>query len=331
MPITETEARDLCARLLRADLDSIDFPGGKSRESLRAKIGEKSIILTKRKHLERAKLESFVLRTLNGHRAPVPHLIAAHQHYLIQQDVGGRRLSESLQCSDEDTTAALVNSALNSLAKLHQIGQSDEVFNSVVVLGNKDSWLRSFIQAAERLGSVLKLPAPKLDVTSLSKLLTVAEPQLIKWDARPGNAIVRDKGSVIWIDWEHCGRRHPLDDIAWLMNDEFMPYYPGMEKTILDKAIPFFGKGMSAEQAREYYYVFSCLHACIRLELIIGFQLEKGWWDYDYCVKFDKVGVVKDLALQVARRASGLSQSSGGVAPLTSWFDELSSKIEALD
>ncbi|MEQ8314929.1 MAG: phosphotransferase [Gammaproteobacteria bacterium] len=331
MPITETEARDLCARLLKADLDSIDFPGGKSRESLRAKIAENSIILTKRKHLERAKLESFVLRTLNRYRAPVPHLIAAHQHYLIQQDVGGTRLSESLQGSDEDSTATLVKSALGSLANLHQIGLSDEAFNSVVVLGNKDSWLRSFIKAAERLGTVLGLPAPKLNVPSLSKLLTVEEPQLIKWDARPGNAIVRDNGAVIWIDWEHCGRRHPLDDVAWLMNDEFMPYYPAMEKSILDKAIPLFGKGMSAEQAMEYYCVFSCLHACVRLELIISFQVKKGWWDYDYCVRFDKVGVVKDLALQVARRASNLSQISSGVAPLTSWFDDIGSKIELLD
>ena len=53
------------------------------------------------------------------------------------------------------------------------------------------------------------MPPPELDEPSLIALLRVKTPAFIKWDARPGNAIVNKNGTITWFDWEHCGCRSP--------------------------------------------------------------------------------------------------------------------------
>ena len=49
----------------------------------------------------------------------------------------------------------------------------------------------------------------------------MSTPRFIKWDGRLGNAAARADSSVAWFDWEHCGARAWLDDVAWLLGDEY--------------------------------------------------------------------------------------------------------------
>lgn len=330
MPLSEDEVSTVCKKLLNTAPDNIEFPGGKSRESVRATIGEHRVIVTRRKHQERARLESVVLRALNKHNAPVPRLIAASERYLIQQDVGNYRLSEALVSADEEQARQLLQSALHSLESIYTASKHEPILQSIVVLGNKESWIKSLIESATRVGKILDSAPPSLDTTAFTSMLTVSVPHFIKWDARPGNAVVRDSGYVVWIDWEHCGLRHPLDDLAWLLNDEYTPFYPQVYESLLNKALGVFGQGLSPEQALDYYSAFATFHSCIRLELILKYQARKGWWDFDYCLKFDKVGVVKRLATALSRRAAWISKHSKHTAPLAPWFAEITASIEEL-
>ncbi len=332
MPLTENQVKLICAELLQTDIDLVEFPGGSSRESVRVKSGGKGIIVTRRKKLQRAKLESGVLRILNQQHAPVPHLIACRDNYLIQQDVGDLRLSQQLQGNGIQPLPArnvvdLLESALASLNAIHNIGKNNQLLHSLPNLGSTRNWITTFVGAADRLGIQQKLPTPTLDYEKLVNLLTVERPTFIKWDARPGNAVVRKNGSVIWIDWEHCGKRHPLDDVAWLLTDEFTPYLPDHENDLINKILPAFAHGFSPDQALEYLRVYGTFHGCIRLSMILKYWSKDGWWDFDYCLKFDKVGVVKSLAIDTAKKISAWSQHSELTSALKPWSEELMAKL----
>ncbi len=330
MPVTEDEVKAICTDLLKTEVDRVEFPGGSSRDAVRVKVAQHSVIVTKRASLRRAQLESVVLRMLNGKAAPVPHLIACREHVLIQQDMGNHRLSERLNGSDVVKTGALLGAALNSLSAIHEAGKVTEQLQSIIVLGDKSQWLRTFISSADRLGALLGVPAPALESDMLMDLIRVDQTTLIKWDARPGNAIVADDGSVFWIDWEHCGRRHPLDDVAWLLADEYTPFFPELESELIAKVLPTFAYGYSEEQAQEYLRVFGTFHSCIRLAMIVKHQAKSGWWKLEKCLEFDRVGVVRKLAMQSCRRATHWSGSSRLTQDLVPWFDDILKAIEKL-
>lgn len=327
MSLAEDEVKSICADLLNAEVDKIEFPGGSSRESVRVRIAGQGLIVTRRKQLQRAKLESGVLRILNQGNAPVPHLIAFRDNYLIQQDVGSHRLSQSLKTASKAEVLVLLESALRSLHSIHQIGKASDSLKSIVTLGHKHQWLGSFVRSAERLGSQMDIPAPSLPFDKLAALLDVEQPCFIKWDARPGNAIVRESGKVIWIDWEHCGQRHPLDDVAWLLTDEYTPHLEEVENELFLKILDSFANGYSQSQAQEYLCVYGTLHSCIRLAMILRYQARDGWWDYEHCLEFDKVGVVQELAARVVQRASSWAQNSELTKSLTPWFEDLLAKL----
>ena len=327
MPLSEEEVRSICAQLLHTTVDTIEFPGGSSRESVRVNVAGQGLIVTRRKNLQRAKLECGVLRTLNRDRAPVPHLIAFKDNELIQQDVGQLRLSEAMHTASAEQVVAHLRAALGSLHAIHQIGIEAGPLQSLAVLGNTTQWLGSFARSAERLGAQTGLSAPQLDYDKLVNLLRIEQPSFIKWDARPGNAIVRENGTIIWIDWEHCGKRHPLDDVAWLLADEYTPYLPEIEETLIPEVAPVFGSGLSASQAVEYLRVFGTLHSCIRLALIWRYYAKDAWWDIDRCLALDKVGVVKELATRAAQRATNWAEFSPLTRSLAPWLQDLQSKI----
>lgn len=323
MSLSEDEVKSICADLLCTKVDDIEFPGGSSRESVRVRIAGKGLIVTRRKKLQRARLESGVLRILNQHNAPVPHLIAYRGNYLIQQDVGSNRLTQRLSTANKKDVLTLLESALASLLAIHKVGKNSEPLQSITTLGKDPQWLGSFVRSAERLGSRLNLPAPVLAFDKLAMLLHVDQPCFIKWDARPGNAVVRESGKVIWIDWEHCGKRHPLDDVAWLLSDEYTPHLEELEDALIAKILPSFAHGYSQSRAQEYLSVYGTMHACIRLAMIRRYQEKNGWWDYAYCLEFDKVGVVLELAIRVCERASRWSQNSALTRSLSPWFEDL--------
>lgn len=317
--------------LLKSQVTGIEYPGGKSRESYRIllKNGE-PVIATRRATLELARREINILRALNLHNAPVPKLLATNNaQILIQQEITGPRLSEALKHADASRYGELIASALDSLSVIHHAGTEESLESQVDVLGQTDAWIKGLLERPGVIGQHLNTPAPTLDMQALLTLLRIRQPQFIKWDSRPGNAVVSQTGRVMWFDWEHAGKRNRLDDMAWVLGDEFLPDYPDAENALIDQFIPKFAGSFSHAEAHQYLMAYGSFHMTVRIGLILKYMTGK-WWDLDQCIKEDKVGVTLACSLRLCRRAARWSAVYELTRDLSPWFSKLESQLESL-
>ncbi len=255
--------------LLGVKVTGTDYPDS-SRKTMRVVCGDRNVIVTRRPNAQRARLEAHVLYALRAHGASVPRVLAFDGTWLIQEDLGGHRLSQVLRKAGEKDGEAWLDAAIRSLAGAHRAGEAAGLHKSVVTIGRKPHWIPQLLDIPNRLGRLLDLPPPVLAEAKLKRVLQVRRPCLIKWDARPANAIAREDGTVAWFDWEHCGCRNRLDDIGWLLADEMVPDWPEVEERLFERHLwGFTNHGDSFEEAMTYLAVFGTLHTCVRLSLIL--------------------------------------------------------------
>ena len=324
----------LCERWLGSDAVGFAFPGGTRRDSCRVTLADgRSLIATIRDEPDRADLETRVLGALAPHEAPAPRVLAANRRVLMQEDCGETRLSVALHHADPTEAERLLDDALGSLVALQEAGARAGLEERVPLLGVAGWWIESLIDRPVALGSLLGLQPPVPEIEHLRDLLTVAEPRFVKWDARPANAVIDADGHVVWIDFEHCGARNPLDDVAWLLADEFVPHDPERDERLLAAHLPRFGGSLPAPLLPHYARAMIVLHGAHRLNLMVdghGGEDGRGWRDAERCVRRDSVGVTLEFALrQCDRLAHHAAQSSltGALAP---FFLECRERIAAL-
>lgn len=317
--------------LLDAEVCGVEFPGGKSRESILLLLEEgKRVIATRRSDISRARVEVGTLKALNKHNASVPELVADnYSHILIQEEIKGTRLSLAFKDADEKKYKKLCGAALKSLGKIHRAASTEELESLVSTLGVERQWIASLIGRPAIIGKSCGIPAPALDVPALVDLLSVKKPRFIKWDSRPGNAMVDDKGNVVWFDWEHAGNRNRMDDAAWVLGDEFLPDFPDAEKAVIEKYLPKFADGMSEQEAHDYLMAYGTFHMTIRLGLILR-HMKGKWWDLDYCIAGDKVGITLLCAQRLCARGARWSKSCSLTQPLSQWFEDVNKYVETL-
>lgn len=320
----------ICRELLGEAPDRIDFPGGSNRKTAIAHFATAAYAVSRRRSAERAALEAGVLTQLFHLGAPVPRLVASKGPWTIQEYLSGVRLSQSLDTAGWPDQAQLLASAVHTLARIHEAGRRAGLAERVAVIGGRREWLQTFVATPRHVGGLIGIPSPELDEASLIDHLSVKTPAFIKWDARPGNAIVQKNGAIAWFDWEHCGCRAPLDDLAWLLGDEWAPDDEGLEAELLHAVLPDFSAGRSAGEARDYLMAFGTLHMCIRLSLVLSNKGGGDWWDRERCLAGDKVGVTAPEAKRLCARARRWSQASPLTRPLSGWLQGLTSRIEAL-
>ncbi len=306
------------------------FPGGKGRKSaVVVADGDELFVITRRRHQGRAELEAEVLRELKARGAPVPEVIGRDGKWIIQEHLGGVRLSEAIDAALPAARQVLLRAAVESLIALHQAGRRAGLAKRVVVIGGNPSWLETLADMPLRIGEHLRLPIPSLPRAAVMSRLTVEKPAFIKWDARPGNAAVQADGTVAWFDWEHCGCRAPLDDLAWLLGDEWSPDDPLGEAGLLETCLAGFTDDEPAA-ARDYLTTFGTLHMCVRLSLILSRKDDGDWWDRDYCLAGDKIGVTLQEALKLARHAARWAAASTLLSPLSPWFEDVADRVQEL-
>ncbi len=158
--------------------------------------------------------------------------------------------------------------------------------------------------------------------------MDVKRDEFVKWDARPGNAMVND-GHVIWFDWEDCGRSKALDDLAFVLCDEWTPLDGEAEARLVDTYFPFFNRSLSQQQGEHYLRLFGVTHIVLRIKMAVKLQVrDDKWWDRDYCLQGDKIGVTaSEVGHQISRGrrwADGIEEFK----PLLPWFDELAAHYE---
>ena len=317
------EAAAACERLLGQKATNVDWPASKSRRSVRVHLEDVTVIATRRKRQQRSMLEANVLKTLHENGAAVPEVLAYDGAWLIQEYLAGERLPHVLMNCDPARAYVLLSAAASGLARIHEIGAETQLHEKVVRLGAADSWLRDLIDTPNRIGEALGAPAPDLDVEGLVALLRAGDPCFLKWDARPGNAVVQADGAIGWFDWEHCGARNALDDFAWLLADEYVPPVRGLA----DIAVANAPADISPDAAREYFLTYATFHTAVRLALVVHYKDGGEWWDEAMCLAEDKVRVTASGASVLCTRGAEFAIGTDRTAPLADWFGAVAERL----
>lgn len=320
-------AAGACETLLGLTVTDVELPGGQ-RKSLRVRCGKQSVIVTRRPNLKRARLEVSVLYALGSHGGAVPKVLAFDGIWLIQEDLGERRLSRAIAAADAATAETWIDAGVSSIAANQNAATACGYERNVITLGTDPQWLSTVITMPDRVGQMLGVAPPALPEEALAQMLRVRRPYFVKWDARPGNAMTRENGTVVWFDWEHSGCRNRFDDLVWFLADEYMPDRAAIEKKVLARHMESFAQGMeSKDEAAEYFYTFGTLHSCVRLSLILASKEAGPWWDPEKVLASDKVGVTRAASLACLGRASRWAAQAPLVAPLLPWLEQLPERL----
>ena len=314
----------LCERCLGVEVTSFDFPGGSRRDSCRMTLADgRSVIATVRDEPHRAELETNVLLALTDTDAPTPRVLHDTGRVLFQEDRGARRLSSALHEAEPERAAALLGNALDSLVRLHEAGRSRSLADHVPLLGCASGWIEDLIDRPVALGSLLDVRPARPRIDDLRDLLVVLDPTFIKWDARPANAVLSEDDAISWIDFEHCGARNPLDDLAWVLADETVPDDPARDEALVAWFAPRFGGSLPAEMREHYAWAMALLHGTHRLNLMLDSALndERGWRDPDECIRRDSVGVAKSFAVRQCRRLAHYASRSSLTEALVPFYE----------
>ena len=140
--------------------------------------------------------------------------------------------------------------------------------------------------------------------------------RFIKWDARPANAVLHPGGGVGWFDWEHCGYRAPLDDLVWLLCDEWTP------EAQSERALAHAASLAAPEQAdpERYTRAMGVLHTCWRMALILDLRADGDWWDEERCAWGERPGVTASHFARLCRRGAWLSDGLPGAREIRGWL-----------
>jgi hypothetical protein len=295
----------------------ITAPGGKSRESVRVHFDDISVIATYRKRPARRALEAGVLDALSKAGAPVPRYLGAAGDIFFQQDLGSVRLTSSLASHSGGDLVELAAASIDSLFSIHEAADTCGLTAKVPALGAEASWCRNLAASPRYHSTKAEIDPVELDEDAIADVLTVAHDTFIKWDARPGNGGVADDGKVVWFDWEHCGRRNGLEDIAWLSADEFWPIQP--EGTI--RLVREVSRKPFTDQDDAFLSVFAALHATQRLGLILRQVRKHGWGDAERAMRYDKIGSSEGLLDRTVNHGAQWADRHSLTRPLVDWFE----------
>lgn len=315
-------------RLLGEKPSGVETPGGRNRDSLRLHLAGRSVIATNRKDRRRAELEVFVLRALARQRAAVPTVLAFDGDWILQEDLGSLRLSEAVAGARRAKAEALLDAAIVALVAVQAAGKAARLAGRVVTLGHDRQWLARFVDTPRRIGGHLGIAAPDLPVEALSEQLAVRRPCFVKWDARPGNAAVRDDQGVAWFDWEHCGCRNSLDDLAWLLGDEYVPDSTEIEARLLNKHLTSFADAGGSASAMDYLRSFGTLHMAVRLALILSRKGDRPWHVLGSGLMKDQIGASASQARRTCLRAARWAEETTLLRPLALWYQAVADRLD---
>jgi len=301
----------------------VAFPGGTSRSAFIVDMGQAPYVFAKRENKDDAQLEGIVLRTL-GPSGYVPKLKAVVENWVVQEFVAGERLPMVLhETSSMAEREELVGDSLQSLVQIHELAHSVNLHHRVPRVGTAENWLWNRTGAAMRISRSIGISPPELDREELVELMDVKRDEFVKWDARPGNAMVAEDG-ILWFDWEDCGRSKALDDLGFVLCDEWMDIDTDAEERLLKTYFPFFNRSLSQQQGELYLRLFGVTHMILRIRMAQKLhRRENDWWDRDYCLQGDKVGVTASEMSRLVKRIHRWSDGVEQFSSLTPWLDNL--------
>lgn len=301
----------------------VAFPGGESRAAFVVDLGHAVFVFARRESKGEAQMEGIVLRTL-GPTGFVPNLRAISEDWIVQEFIEGTRVPVVVdEAADEAARQVLIDGCLESLAGIHEAAHVLNLRHRMPKLGVADNWLWNRTGAAKRISKAADLTPPDLDRDALVKAMDVKRDEFIKWDARPGNAMVAE-GRTVWFDWEDCGRSKALDDLAFVLCDEWTALEEDTVQALKAQWFERFNRSLSADQGMEYLHNFGVCHMLLRLRSALKLHARKNdWWDRAYCLNGDKVGVTAEETGRLIRRMRVWADDAPLWRPILPWLDEV--------
>jgi hypothetical protein len=301
----------------------ITAPGGKGRGSYRVHFADRSVIVTCRTNLSRARLEAHVLERLGPVSDDVPQLLGCRDTMLFQSDVGETRLSHAVTVADETRQAELAAEAVAALFRIQAAARRTSLMSDLPHLGVKPSWIRAVVNSADVLARRLGQDRPGLDRDGLCERLVQPAAQFVKWDCRSGNAALGADGKLRWFDFEYSGLRHGAEDLAWLIGDEIWPVRPAQMLDIVSDAFDP-GTGYRRADYLSYLALFTTFHSVQRLLMILGEVTRRGWSSQERVVRYDRIGAHPLLGLGSAETAAFCADQNEATRPLVPLFEAVS-------
>ncbi|MGV6811238.1 MAG: hypothetical protein ACWA47_03255 [Brevirhabdus sp.] len=300
----------------------ITAPGGRGRASARVHFDDLTVIATYRPEQRSRDMEQRLLEHFNGTDAPVPRLLGRQGDVLFQQDLGNLRMPRALTDASQDQARDIAAAGLTSLWRIKSIAEDLGIVDQLPVIAHSKDWALNYISAPLRLSRLLSVEPPELDHARVLSTLLPKPAAFVKWDARPGNAIVLGDGSVSWFDWEHYGRRGGYEDFPFLFGDEFWPLDAEASIEAFIETAP---KDMHDQVP--VLVRLTALQAAQRLSLINQRHNEKGWLEATVALGQDRVGTAPELVRNLARHGADWASRDPLVEPLANWFLEASNAL----
>jgi len=244
----------------------------------------------------------------------------------FQEDMGARRLSGEMLHTSGDAQIDVASRAVASLVEIRAAGKRARLADIVPALGDKKEWVAGFVASPTTVAQDFGFLSPELAMDKVVDRLNVVADTFIKWDARPGNASIGKDTKVYWFDWEHCGKRHGVEDLAWLAGDEFWPVGAKDMAALFHRHLPV----ETRDEEIAYLGVYLTFHTVQRLRLILRRHAKKGWIDPLKAMKYDRIGVDRDLALRLCGHGRDWAERDALTRPMKAWFDACADKVETL-
>jgi len=319
----EQEIAELSKTVFDRLPERVAFPGGKSRSAFLVDMGDKYYIYAKRGRRGDARVESRVLKALQG-SGFTPELTAVAGEWVVQEYLSGIRLPVYLnQLKSMSDREQVVGSAIESLINIYRKAEQGNLADHLPAIGEAREWFYSRTGAAKRMSNDLKLPVPNVDRNLLTDIMHGPRDRFMKYDARPGNALV-DGSHVYWFDWEDCGAGDPIEDLAFILCDEWMNLDASAESRLIERFLPFFAHERSLEEVRRQLTVYGLVHVTVRLRMALKYRCrDKKWWDRDVCLAGDKVGNTPTETARLCDRGIRWAGQLPELHGFTPWFREI--------
>jgi Phosphotransferase enzyme family len=322
-------AAKLCRDRLGREVLGCARAGWPGSPAVRVIMEDAPVIVTRRSHPDRTRFEADVVTELAEAGAPVPRILGFDGEFLIQQDLGPTTLIDAFARPGETVWIDRLDQALASLRLIHAAGRETSLCRRMPRIGVNTDWIDNLISAPTRIGRRLGSPAPRLDAPRLVDLLLSPNQAFIKWDTRPANAALCDTGAVAWFDWQNCGRRDPLDDIAWLMGDERLPDQPETEASLILRHLDRLAGPDYRGDPVKYLMAFGALHMCVRILVLLNARESSQWRQTAFGWPEDRSDGLRDALPRTCRRAARWAANSLLTEPLAAWLFALPDLIEA--
>ncbi len=309
-------ARSLIRDMMGAEPARFTAPGGRNRRSVRVLLDDgRSVIATRCDDPVRAEAEAGLLQFLAAEGAPVPRVLGLRDGLLLQSDAGRNRLSFVMQKADADTQVVLGRAAMAGLQTCRAaLARRPDLLGRLPGLGTRPGWAENFVSRPFFLSGDLGIAPPDIDSDMAARALTRLPEAFTRWDARLANAAAQPDGSVVWFDWQLFGRRAGVEDLGWLIADDWWSLDAARSEALLSEIVPFAEDRVLARRVALFV-------GAARLGKIHARIEAAGWGDADEALRLDLIGAVPEVVLGLSARMAALARDDTLVGGLADWFD----------